>query len=74
MVPGMTHCAGGTATDQFDMLAAIQNWVEKGEAPERVIAKGKSYPNMTRPLCPYPQVARYVGDDPRKAKSFECQP
>ena len=74
MVPGMTHCSGGQATDQFDMLTAIQNWVEKGKAPDRIVAKGKAFPGVTRPLCPYPQVARYVGGDPKSEKSFECRP
>ena len=74
MVPGMTHCSGGKSTDQFDMLSAIQAWVEKGHAPDRIIARGKSFPGVTRPLCPYPKVARYTGGDPKSAKSFECRP
>jgi len=74
MIPGMTHCSGGKSTDQFDMLTAIQDWVEKGKAPERVIAHGQSFPGVTRPLCPYPTVARYIGGDPDSEKSFECRP
>ncbi len=73
MVPGMTHCSGGQATDEFDMLTAIQNWVEKGQAPDRIIAKGKTLPGATRPLCAYPKVARYIGGDPNSEKSFECR-
>ena len=71
-VPGMTHCAGGQSTDSFDMLTAIQSWVEEDEAPDRIIATGDAFPGVTRPLCPYPQVARYQGDDPDSAESFVC--
>ena len=54
-VPGMAHCQGGVATlDSFDMLGAITDWVEKGVAPEGVVATGRSLPGRTRPLCPYP--------------------
>jgi hypothetical protein len=72
LVPGMTHCAGGEATDRFDMLAAIQEWVEKGKAPDRIIATGTAFPGVSRPLCPYPAVARYRGGDPSDAGSFDC--
>lgn len=74
LIPGMTHCAGGPATDQFDMLAAIVAWVEQGAAPERIIARGDTFPGQSRPLCAYPNVARYVGGDTRNAKSFRCAP
>jgi len=75
MVPGMTHCAGGVGPDQFDSMTAIIDWVEKGKAPESLLAKkivaGQTV--RTRPLCPYPQVARYSGqgsiDD---AANFRC--
>ena len=73
LVPGMTHCAGGEATDEFDALAALQAWVERGEAPDRILARGKAFPGVTRPLCPYPQVARYQGGDPASEKSFACR-
>lgn len=76
MVPGMAHCRGGVgATDQFDLLGAIDAWVEKNEAPNRVIASRVSGGRVdrTRPLCNYPQVARYAGtgstDD---AANFAC--
>jgi feruloyl esterase len=71
-VPGMLHCGGGEATDNFEMLDAITAWVERGEAPDRIIATGKAFPGISRPLCPYPQVARYAGGDPRSADSFKC--
>lgn len=75
LVPGMFHCAGGVGTDSFDALGTLMEWVEGGKAPESIRASrlvdGK--PVRTRPLCPYPQVARYQGsgsiDD---AASFRC--
>jgi pimeloyl-ACP methyl ester carboxylesterase len=73
LVPGMTHCAGGPATDRFDMLTAIDDWVEHGRAPERIIASGKSFPGQTRPLCPHPRIARYTGGDPKSERSFACK-
>jgi feruloyl esterase len=73
LVPGMTHCGGGQSTDQFDMLTAIQQWVEQGQAPDRVIASGRAFPGKTRPLCPYPKVARYDGGNPDDQKSFACR-
>jgi len=73
LVPGMTHCGGGMSTDQFDMLSAIQAWVEEGKAPQRIIARGEAFPGISRPLCPYPQVARYDEGDPDKAGSFVCR-
>lgn len=73
LVPGMTHCSGGPSTDHFDMLTAIDDWVEHGHAPERIVATGKSFPGQSRPLCSYPNVARYTGGDPRDEKSFACK-
>lgn len=73
LVPGMTHCGGGQSTDRFDMLEAIQDWVEKDRPPERVIASGAAFPGVTRPLCPYPKVARYEGGDTNDASSFSCR-
>lgn len=61
LVPGMNHCSGGPATDEFDPLAAMQHWVEQGSPPQRLIASGHAFPGVTRPLCPYPEVARYSG-------------
>ncbi|HEX5228121.1 MAG TPA: tannase/feruloyl esterase family alpha/beta hydrolase [Bryobacteraceae bacterium] len=73
--PGMGHCQGGTATlDRFDMLTAIVDWVEKGAAPDRVIATGPAFPGRSRPLCPYPQHAEYTGHgDQNNAGSFVCK-
>jgi len=73
LIPGMTHCGGGQSTDQFDMLSAIQDWVEKGRAPDRVVASGKAFPGVTRPLCPFPKVARYDRGPANEESSFSCR-
>jgi feruloyl esterase len=72
LVPGMNHCQGGPATDRFDALAALQAWVEDGRPPARLLATGASFPGQSRPLCPYPEVARYKGGDTSSADSFAC--
>jgi len=75
-VAGMGHCGGGASTSSFDMLSAVQAWVEKGIVPETVLATapaGTPWPGRTRPLCTYPKVARYVGGDIENASSFVCQ-
>lgn len=74
LVPGMAHCRGGKALDQFDMLTAIVDWVENGRAPDEVIATGRAFPGRSRPLCPYPEFAHYRGSgDPEDAANFECR-
>ena len=74
LVPGMRHCGGGPALDQFDMLGAVSNWVEKGIPPESVIATGQAFPGRSRPLCADPKHAQYTGQgDPNDAHSFRCQ-
>lgn len=88
LVPGMGHSRGGPATDQMDGLTAIVNWVEKGQAPDRIIATARGTGNAggvnaevpadwsaarTRPLCPYPLVARYKAGDKEAAASFACE-
>jgi len=74
-VPGMGHCGGGEAAlDNFDMLGAVVNWVERGIAPQSVEASGKAFPGRTRPLCAYPKHAQYKGSgDTEKAENFECR-
>ncbi len=72
MVPGMLHCQGGNSFDQFDLLSKMVDWVEKGEAPQSVIASRRDG-SATRPLCPYPRHAQYVGGDAKKAESFRCE-
>ena len=108
-VPGMGHCQGGPATDQFDGLGALVAWVEQGQAPGRIEARTHSgnvgggvgggvagsgagpssgtaragvpanrelpagwSAQRSRPLCPWPQVARYAGGDVEAAASFRC--
>jgi feruloyl esterase len=76
MAPGMGHCQGGEGPDTFDALGALEQWVEKGQAPKRIIASQLSNGQVvrTRPLCPYPQVARYNGKgSPNEATSFVCR-
>ena len=74
LVPGMTHCGGGPSLDHFDMLTALTNWVEKGKAPQFVIATGKAFPGRSRPLCAYPMHAQYKGSgNTEDAKNFSCQ-
>lgn len=73
-VPGMGHCGGGQALDQFDLLSPMMSWVEKGMAPESVVATGKSFPGRSRPLCPYPKHAQYKGSgNAEDASNFECR-
>lgn len=74
LVPGMGHCAGGAATlDNFDMLSAVVDWVEKGTTPDSVVATGKDFPGRSRPLCAYPNHAQYTGSgDPENAANFVC--
>ena len=63
MVPGMQHCSGGPGPNQFDMLIALEDWVERGQGPRRVIAArvANNVVERTRPLCVYPRVAVYTG-------------
>jgi feruloyl esterase len=75
-VPGMNHCAGGPATDQFDALTTVVNWVERGIVPDSIQAKAgpmSPWPGRTRPLCPYPKIARYRSGDMNQATSFVCE-
>jgi feruloyl esterase len=74
LVPGMSHCGGGPSLDQFDMLTAVVKWVQKGEAPDFVIATGKAFPGRSRPLCAYPKHAQYIGHgNTQDAANFTCQ-
>jgi feruloyl esterase len=87
-VPGMGHSRGGPATDQYDALSALLAWVEQGRSPGALVAQARGAgnaggvnselpadwsPGRTRPLCPYPQVARYRAGDPESAASFACE-
>ena len=73
MVPGMFHCRGSLGVDQFDAFTRLVNWVEAGETPQRMDAARviAGHVELTRPLCPYPRVARYNGSgNPNDAASF----
>lgn len=88
-VPGMGHSRGGPATDQYNALGALVDWVEHAVAPDRIVASVRGVGNAGgvnrelptdwtaqrgRPLCPYPLVARYQSGDPEVATSFQCRP
>jgi feruloyl esterase len=76
MAPGMAHCAGGEGPDTFDSLTALEHWVEHGQAPARIVAAHltKGQVDRTRPLCAYPQVARYNGAGSiDEAANFSCR-
>jgi len=75
MMPGMGHCRGGNGPDQADWMGVISGWVEKGKAPETITARKMQDGKVvtTRPLCAYPQAARYKGKgDTNDAANFEC--
>ncbi|MBT0669318.1 tannase/feruloyl esterase family alpha/beta hydrolase [Novosphingobium profundi] len=74
MVPGMLHCGGGNSFERFDMLSKMVDWVEKGEAPQEIIAQRRAPSSETRPLCPYPAHAQYRGGEAGNAASFTCTP
>jgi feruloyl esterase len=75
MAPGMGHCQGGEGPNKIDFVGTLENWVEKGNPPDKMIASHSTNGKVdrTRPLCPYPQVAKYKGsgsiDD---AANFSC--
>jgi feruloyl esterase len=90
MVPGMGHCGGGAGPNRFgnggsatssdpdhDVFTALERWVERGTAPERIIGTGVTTDEptrtLTRPLCPYPMRAKYRGaGDVTDAANFIC--
>jgi feruloyl esterase len=89
MMPGVYHCMGGPGPDRIggsgadapivdadhDLLSALERWVEQGKPPERIIASKVVNDRVvrTRPLCPYPEYARYKGEGPvDDANNFEC--
>jgi feruloyl esterase len=76
MAPGMGHCGGGDGPNAFDGMSALRAWVEGGKTPASILASHSTNGEVdrTRPLCPYPQIARYKGygsiDD---AANFVCR-
>jgi feruloyl esterase len=88
MVPGVQHCGGGPGADSFEEIGgdpthsaegALEQWVEKGNAPSTIIAskfegQDQTHAKMTRPLCSYPEAAKYKGSgDTNEASNFSCQ-
>lgn len=73
LIPGVHHCGGGPGLTQFDALTLLEDWVEKGQAPGVMIASRSvdGVTERTRPIYPYPLLARYSGQgDPKQASSF----
>jgi feruloyl esterase len=72
----MAHCGGGEGPNAFDVLAALEQWVEQGRTPTRLIASLMTSGKLvrTRPLCPFPQVAHYTGKNSTDdAAHFVCR-
>lgn len=82
LIPGMGHCGKGPTTDKFNMVDALVNWVENGVTPSEILASVRGdnaelpvdwSKSRTRPLCPFPQIAKYNGTgDIESAASFTC--
>jgi tannase/feruloyl esterase len=76
MGPGMGHCRGGEGPNVFDAVGALEQWVEQKKAPDQIVASHvtNGAVDRTRPLCPYPQVAKYSGSgSPDDAANFSCR-
>jgi feruloyl esterase len=76
MLPGMAHCGGGPGPNQVNWMPALERWRESGIAPDRLTASRVSdkHVNMTRPICPYPAVAKYNGvGSTNDAANFVCK-
>jgi len=76
MVPGMYHCNGGPGPNQMNWIGALERWRESGIAPDQITGAHvtNNGVDMTRPVCPYPQVARYKGiGSTNDAMNFDCK-
>ena len=76
MLPGVGHCGGGDGPSTFDSLGALDKWRDQAMAPDSIEASHSTngVVDRTRPLCPYPQVARYKGTgDTNVASNFSCK-
>ena len=75
LAPGMGHCGGGEGPHTFDMVAALEQWVDHNQAPLSIVASHSAGGKLTRtrPLCPYPQVAKHTGTGSiDEATNFRC--
>lgn len=72
LLPGVHHCGGGPGLSDFDALTLLERWVEKGEAPNVIIARRvtKGVVERSRPVYPYPIKARYSSGNPKRPESF----
>jgi feruloyl esterase len=77
LVPGMNHCSGGSGTHEIDWLSAMEQWVEHGNPPKNLTGRnpgGDSHVEFSRPLCAFPESARYHGaGDESAASSYSCR-
>jgi feruloyl esterase len=76
MMPGVNHCSGGPGTDTFDKVKVMEEWVEQGKAPSRIVASHSTAGEVdkTQPLCAYDQTAKFNGSgDPNDAANFTCK-
>ena len=77
MMPGAQHCGGGPSTSSINPLSAVVQWVEQGGAPERIVGTAPAstpWPGRTRPLCPFPKTAQYVGTGSIESEAnFVCR-
>jgi feruloyl esterase len=82
MVPGMDHCGGGEGASTYDTLATIDAWAAGAPAPERIVARrggpampgAPALPPLSRPLCPFPQIASYKGQGSKDDEAnFTCK-
>jgi feruloyl esterase len=72
----MGHCSGGEGPNSFDMISALEAWVESDEAPESILAVHRTNGEVdrSRPLCPFPEVAAYTGTGSTdEVENFECR-
>jgi len=76
MMPGVGHCAAAVGPGSWDIFAVLVSWVEKGIAPDSIVAyqyNGDGSLKRSRPLCPWPKKARYSGQgDVNDARNFTC--
>jgi feruloyl esterase len=65
MLPGMGHCRGGEGPNVFDTITALEDWVERGKPPTRIVSRrfvgGTNDIERSRPICAYPEIAVYTG-------------